>query len=438
MAEPSRVKGRRLGDSVTGRYVLDSRFALRRASPSAQNPVTGIARLDYAQPDLRENRVAMDMRQLDALLNEDEGPALDFKRDQYPFEDATDEQKSEFVKDILAFANAWRRSNAHILVGVEEVKGGRSIPVGVRSHLDDANLQQFVNSKTNRKVDFRYECAMIDGVGIGVVCIPLQERPSYLTKRYGKLAENTVYIRRGSSTDTAKPDEIADMGEAREARKVDLAPRIVMEKQFLDFHFIWPHPAGLNGGPVFLARKNWQDKAPSIPLFSIQNFGTSPALDVTVVFELDDNNADLSVPSEWQECGLSVSRSPPVGGDGVLSLMYYNSGGTGVGIPLYRRWACELPNLSPGSPRAVELPNFIANRLLLRGLQHGHLCELGQDRELTLWARIRCRSMDGEKHEAAFRWGVRPFSYRPAKPIEVYGHCRELPLLGGPREPPIA
>src|SRR5258707_13415140 len=44
------------------------------------------------------------------------------------------------------------------------------------------------------------------------------------------LAENTVYIRCGSSTDTAKPDEIANMGEAREARKADLAPRIVMEK----------------------------------------------------------------------------------------------------------------------------------------------------------------------------------------------------------------
>jgi predicted HTH transcriptional regulator len=60
----------------------------------------------------------MDTRQLDALLSEDEGTALDFKRDQYPFEDATDEQKSEFLKDILAFANAWRRSNAYILIGV--------------------------------------------------------------------------------------------------------------------------------------------------------------------------------------------------------------------------------------------------------------------------------------------------------------------------------
>ena len=63
---------------------------------------------------------------MEKLLNEDESSALDFKRDQYPFEKASDEQKSEFLKDILAFANAWRRTDAYILVGVEDVKGGRS------------------------------------------------------------------------------------------------------------------------------------------------------------------------------------------------------------------------------------------------------------------------------------------------------------------------
>ena len=46
---------------------------------------------------------------LEALLNEDENPALDFKREQYPFERAPDDEKSELLKDILAFANACRR-----------------------------------------------------------------------------------------------------------------------------------------------------------------------------------------------------------------------------------------------------------------------------------------------------------------------------------------
>ena len=172
----------------------------------------------------------MDTTRLETLLSEDESTLLDFKRDQYPFEGATDDQKSELLKDILAFANAWRHSDAYILVGVEEVKGGRSRPVGVARHLEDASLQQFINSKTNRKIDLRYEAVSVDGATIGVIHIPLQERPSCLTKDYGKLKKDTVYLRRGSSTDIAKPDEIARMGtraDARQPPKLDLVGRVV-------------------------------------------------------------------------------------------------------------------------------------------------------------------------------------------------------------------
>ena len=150
---------------------------------------------------------------MEELLNEHEGSALDFKRDQYPFgKAATDEQKSELLKDILAFANAWRRTDAYILVGVDEVKGGRSKVSGVSSHLDDANVQQFVNEKTNRPVRFSYQVFPFEGVYVGVIQIPLQDRPVYLKKDFGKLKRNEVYIRRGSSTAIAEPDEVATMG----------------------------------------------------------------------------------------------------------------------------------------------------------------------------------------------------------------------------------
>ena len=153
----------------------------------------------------------MDQALIEDLLNEDESSSLDFKRDQYPFEGATDAEKGELIKDILAFANAWRRSDAYILIGVDEVRGGRSTPVGVQNHLEDAKLQQFVNSKTNRPVEFRYEVATVDQLEIGIIHIPLQERPIYLAKDFGKLPKNTVYIRRSSSTDIATPDEVSKM-----------------------------------------------------------------------------------------------------------------------------------------------------------------------------------------------------------------------------------
>src|SRR5215216_4375450 len=105
---------------------------------------------------------------MEELLNEDESATLDFKRDQYPFDKATPEQKSELLKDILAFANAWRRTDAYILIGVEDVKGGRGNVVGVTSHFDDASIQQFVSGKTNRPVSFSYEVFPFEGVQVGI------------------------------------------------------------------------------------------------------------------------------------------------------------------------------------------------------------------------------------------------------------------------------
>lgn len=149
---------------------------------------------------------------IEELLYEEESSTLDFKQEQYPFINAEDHQKSELLKDILAFANAWRRNDAYILIGIEEVKGARSNILGIDTTLDDAALQQFVNSKTQRPIIFEYKNYQIENKTVGVIKIPLNDRPIYLKKDYGKLKKNVVYLRRGSSTVEAEPDEIAKMG----------------------------------------------------------------------------------------------------------------------------------------------------------------------------------------------------------------------------------
>ena len=154
----------------------------------------------------------IDKNILEQLLHEEEGSALDFKRDQYPFDGAGNNAKSELLKDILAFANAWRRTTAYILIGVHEVKGKRGEVVGVAAHLDDAKLHQFVNSKTQRPIEFSYQPFHTEDVEIGVIEIPIQERPFYLKRRFGKLRDSVVYKRDGSSTAQATLDEVARMG----------------------------------------------------------------------------------------------------------------------------------------------------------------------------------------------------------------------------------
>src|SRR5215207_2417320 len=105
------------------------------------------------------------------LLYEEESTTLDFKQEQYRFVKAAEEDKSELLKDILGFANAWRRSEAFILIGVKEVRGGRATVTGIpaTAHLDDHSLQQFVSSLTNRPVRFQYEALGCEGKQVGVV-----------------------------------------------------------------------------------------------------------------------------------------------------------------------------------------------------------------------------------------------------------------------------
>ena len=165
----------------------------------------------------------------ESLLYEEEGNTLDFKRDQYRFTKASDFEKAELLKDILAFCNAWRRADAFILIGVFEVKGGESTVVGITELLDDAQIQQFVNGKTQRPIDFSYKNISFRDKQIALIRIPVQQRPIYLRQDYGGLKRNVVYIRRGSSTCEANPDEIANMRQADLPSSSPSIPKLVLK-----------------------------------------------------------------------------------------------------------------------------------------------------------------------------------------------------------------
>jgi hypothetical protein len=170
---------------------------------------------------------------IEQLLYESEGTALDFKRKQYKFKGVTDPEKADLLNDILAFANAWRRETAYILIGVEQNLGGRGIVhhIDDADHIDDATLQQFVNEKTNRPIDFSYKVAVVDGKKVGVIEIPVQkQRPFFLKKQFGRLSPKVVYVRRGSALGEADPDEVARMGVVQV--QDSLVPSMVVE--FMD------------------------------------------------------------------------------------------------------------------------------------------------------------------------------------------------------------
>ena len=61
-------------------------------------------------------------------------------------------------------------------------------------------------------IGFSYQPYPFEGKQVGIIRIPLQEKPFFILKDFGKVKKGVVYIRRGSSTDEADPSEIAKMG----------------------------------------------------------------------------------------------------------------------------------------------------------------------------------------------------------------------------------
>ncbi|PKO38959.1 MAG: hypothetical protein CVU33_06745 [Betaproteobacteria bacterium HGW-Betaproteobacteria-6] len=187
--------------------------------------------------------------QLEKLLFRAEGSELDFKADQYvfskndlaadglsgnEFSKKLENKKSELLKDLLAMANSWRDGPAHILIGFEENKPSLPNVVGIAAEkfYDDARFQQFIASKIHGTLDFSYEVVEFRGIAVGIFTIPKQSRPVFSKETYGVVQKDVVYVRRGSSTDTARPDEIAQMGaeEAQSAQVADVSFEITDDK----------------------------------------------------------------------------------------------------------------------------------------------------------------------------------------------------------------
>jgi Schlafen, AlbA_2 len=155
----------------------------------------------------------MDDIPLISLLHRSESETLDFKRELPPFSKASDDAKAELLKDIVSMANAWKDSDAYIIIGVEEENGRAKKICGADSTIKDADVQQFVNSNTTHPVSFRVVETQHEEVSLTVIQIDkMQKRPICIKKDMGKLKANVVYIRHGSSTAEASADEIAEMG----------------------------------------------------------------------------------------------------------------------------------------------------------------------------------------------------------------------------------
>lgn len=156
---------------------------------------------------------------INRFLYSSENDWLEFKRQQYPFSRETADVKCELLKDVLGMVNSWRNQTGYIVIGISESNSKPNGIVNVTEHIDDAILQQFINSKTSSLCNFSYRTCTYNECTIGIFEIPVQKRPVFIKKKYGKLLDETVYVRHGTCTEIARLEEVLSMSNINEAVK---------------------------------------------------------------------------------------------------------------------------------------------------------------------------------------------------------------------------
>lgn len=142
----------------------------------------------------------MDQQKLKSLLKQGEGPKLDYKE---TIDISVESGKKELVKDAIAIANS-QGGRGHLVIGIKDKT--REI-IGIDPlYLNEERIQQIISSRCDPPINVRVEYINIKNKVVGIITVFRSYRKPHQMRQTG-----AFYIRRGSTTDFARRDEIASM-----------------------------------------------------------------------------------------------------------------------------------------------------------------------------------------------------------------------------------
>ena len=140
----------------------------------------------------------MDVEKIKYLLTQNEGPKLDFKED---FNMDLHNKRSELSKDVIALANS-QGGRGYLIYGIQDktkvIKGVNKEKFG------EERIQQLISLTIDPPVNIRIEYFVIEEKDIVTITVFKSHNKPHQSRQTG-----AFYIRRGSTTDTARIDEIA-------------------------------------------------------------------------------------------------------------------------------------------------------------------------------------------------------------------------------------
>ena len=142
----------------------------------------------------------MDSKRLLSLIKKEEGVKLDFK---LKLSLQSEGNKKELAKDVCAIANS-RGGRGYIIIGVED-KSKEIIGVNESEIIKEEQVQQIVSSRCEPPIPISVDTCKIQGKRICVITIYSGDQKPYQIRESG-----AFYIRRGSTTDTMRKQDLIE------------------------------------------------------------------------------------------------------------------------------------------------------------------------------------------------------------------------------------
>lgn len=142
----------------------------------------------------------MDSKKLMSLIKKEEGVKLDFKLKlslQY------ESSKKELAKDVCAIANS-RGGRGYIIVGIED-KSKKIIGLNDIDIINEEKVQQIITSRCEPPIPVSVDTVEVYDKKICIITIYSEDQKPYQIRENG-----AFYIRRGSTTDTMRKQELIE------------------------------------------------------------------------------------------------------------------------------------------------------------------------------------------------------------------------------------
>lgn len=169
----------------------------------------------------------MNKKKLASLLKRQEGVKLDFKQE---IDLNTESGKKEFAKDICALANS-RGGRGYLVIGIED-KTKRVLGVD-RLSFTEEQIQQIVSSRCEPPIPISLEFIDYENKKVAVITVYQSSQKPYQFRENG-----AFYIRRGSTTDTMRKQELISSFEENMSLNIELTPIIKSSITSLEFQLV--------------------------------------------------------------------------------------------------------------------------------------------------------------------------------------------------------